>query len=377
MRLMMSENPTIKEDHMSSPQPFERKPVVPHPLVEARVTTTVPTNLQKDDTLWRKPIPDHIVRPPYSETGKVPFNAATQEDVYLHTPETQHLMRQAARLARRALDLACSCAVSKPGVTTDQIDTLVHEFLIDQGAYPSPLNYCGFPKSLCSSINEVICHGIPDTRPLHYGDVVSFDVSCYINGVHGDNCATIIVGDAPDDFAGTKQEADGDNNHSNMDSDDKDWRGVPYKTNLTPGPELEHFTTARRLVRATRESLYAAIQVCRPGNCLTDIGKAIQGVADGYGYQSVEQYRGHGIFRDLHCAPYVKHFLNEDRLILQPGMIFTIEPMLVIGQHECYEWPQDGWTVATLDNSLAAQFEHTVLITENSVEILTLPELDK
>jgi methionyl aminopeptidase len=260
-------------------------------------------------------------------------------------------MREAAHLARHTLDMVCSLA--KPGVTTDELDTAVHEHLIQAGAYPSPLNYAGFPKSLCSSINEVICHGIPDLRPLQMGDVVSFDVSCFYNGVHGDNCATVIVGDEQE-----KPEIG------------RDWQGVPYRAQFDSPDTAAHFEEARRLVRATRESLYAAIDTCRPGSCLSEVGHAIQDVADAYGYKSVEKYRGHGICHEFHCAPFVKHYRNDDKLELLPGMIFTIEPMLTQGSSSCYEWADD-WTVVTEDGSLSAQFEHTVVITESGVEILT------
>ncbi|KAL7566217.1 hypothetical protein ACA910_011287 [Epithemia clementina (nom. ined.)] len=278
-------------------------------------------------------------------------------------------MRQAARLARQALDLACR--VVQPGMTTDEVDTVVHNAIVRAGAYPSPLNYSGFPKSLCSSVNEVVCHGIPDTRPLEMGDIVSFDVSCYLNGVHGDNCATVIVGDVPDGFDIATAVAVNDKAAHDDDGEVRDWRGVPYRTDLRPEEE-EHFQMSRRLSRAAREALYAAVQVCRPGACLTEIGSAVHDVADRYGYASVEKYRGHGIAHEFHCAPFVKHFRNRDVLTLEPGMIFTIEPMLVAGQQDCMEW-DDNWTVVTRDGSLAAQFEHTILITEDSPEILTLP----
>jgi methionyl aminopeptidase len=209
------------------------------------------------------------------------------DSINLHDETSIEKMRHAARLARRVLDYSCSLA--KPGVLTDEIDTAVHEAIIDQGAYPSPLNYVGFPKSLCSSINEVICHGIPDSRPLQSGDIVSFDVSCFVNGVHGDNCATVVVGD--------EQE---------VDEIGVDWRGVPYKAKFETEEEDAMFRSSRRLVHATRESLYAAIERCGPGGCLTDVGAAIQDVADGYGYSTVRKYRGHGIGEEFHCAPFVK-----------------------------------------------------------------------
>jgi len=317
----------------------QRKPVRPFPLTPKKTITG------RTD----------IVPPPYAATG-IPPN---HDDTILIFSEDEQLanMRHAAKLARRVLDHACS--VAKPGITTDQVDVAVHETLLKAGAYPSPLNYVGFPKSLCSSINEVICHGIPDTRPLEFGDIVSFDVSCFINGVHGDNCATIIVGDEQEkDEIGT------------------DWRGVPYLGNklfeCRPEEDEARIRSARRLVHATRDSLYEAINRIGPGSCLTDVGAAIQDVANSYGYSTVEKYRGHGIGADFHRPPFVKHYRNDDKLELLPGMVFTIEPMLVEGSGDCFEW-SDKWTVATCDGGMAAQFEHTILIREDGVEILTVP----
>ena len=181
-------------------------------------------------------------------------------------------------------------------------------------------------------------------------------VSRYKN--KGDNCATIIVGDHEEEETGSMG--------------GKDWRGVPYKLNFENEGEKLYFEKARHLVQTTRESLYDALKVCTPGNCLSDIGGAIQDRADKNDYCTVEKYRGHGISHQFHCAPYVKHFRNNDRMELRPGMIFTIEPMLTMGSAKCFEW-EDDWTVATIDNSLSAQFEHTILITEGEPEILTLP----
>lgn len=299
-----------------------------------------------------KHVPPEIPRPPYAATGEVSPSPYVHQ-ILLHDGSTIPRMRKAARLARKVLDHACSLA--KPGVTTDDIDTAVHKAIIEAGAYPSPLNYAQFPKSLCSSINEVICHGIPDSRPLQLGDIVSFDVSCFIDGVHGDNCATVIVGDEQED------------NEIGI-----DWRGVPYRRAWDTAEEETMIRAGRRLVHATRESLYAAIEVIGPGACLTHVGAAIQDVADAYGYSTVGKYQGHGIGEVFHCAPFVQHYRNRDYLALQPGMIFTIEPMLVEGSGDCFEW-SDNWTVATSDNGMAAQFEHTVLITEDGVEILTVP----
>lgn len=314
-----------------------REPVTPYPLS--------PT----------KPVPPEIRRPPYADTGIVPPSNYIHQ-ILLHDETTTPRMKNAARLARRVLDYACSLA--KPGVITDDIDTAVHQAIIDAGAYPSPLNYAGFPKSLCSSVNEVICHGIPDMRPLQRGDIVSFDVSCFVGGVHGDNCATIIVGDEQD-----------------VDEIGVDWRGVPYRTHWDSPDEEAMIRASRRLVHATREAMYAAIQAIGPGGCLTQVGAAVQDVADAYGYSTVGKYQGHGICEDFHCAPFVQHFRNRDYLELVPGMIFTIEPMLVERSGDCFEW-SDQWTVATSDGGMAAQFEHTVLITEDGVEILTIPDDD-
>jgi len=320
-----------------------RTPVVAHAVSKQR---TVPADL-------------NITPPPYAKTGMVTPGVFPNQ-VLLHDEPSIERMRTAARLARKVLDKACTLA--EEGVTTDNIDGAVHSAILRAGAYPSPLNYSGFPKSVCSSINEVICHGIPDARSLRNGDIVSFDVSCFVGGVHGDNCATVIVGDVDKD---------------GISADDatapKDWRGVPQKTKFANDEEQELFVTGRRLVQAALESLNEGVAVCKPGACLSDIGKAIHAVADAYNYDTVRKYRGHGISEEFHCAPFVKHYRNSDALILQPGMIFTIEPMLTEGNSDCYEW-NDAWTVATVDGGRSAQFEHTVLITEDGVEILTLPE---
>lgn len=322
-----------------------RSPVVAHAVSKQR---TVPSDL-------------NINPPPYADTGVV-VPGLFPNRVLLHDETSIERMRTAARLARKVLDKACTLAVE--GATTDAIDGAVHSAILRAGAYPSPLNYAGFPKSVCSSINEVICHGIPDARSLQHGDIVSFDVSCFIGGVHGDNCATVIVGDVERDESGA------DENGA-----PRDWRGVPQKTTFANDEERELFVTGRRLVQAALESLNEGVAVCKPGACLSDIGKAIHAVADAYQYDTVRKYRGHGISEEFHCAPFVKHYRNSDALILEPGMIFTIEPMLTEGNSDCYEW-NDAWTVATVDGGRSAQFEHTVLITEDGVEILTLPEDD-
>lgn len=221
------------------------------------------------------------------------------------------------------LDVACSLA--KPGVSTDQIDAIVHDAIVREGAYPAPLNYMGFPKSLCAAVNDVCCHGIPSAAPLRDGDVVSFDVSVFVNGVFGDNCATVIVGKADDQ--------------------------------------------AIDLVETTREALDAAVGAVGPGACLTAVGDAVADVAKGYGI--VRQYCGHGIGTTFHAPPFVQHFRNRDKFVLRPGLVFTIEPILMEHPTEI-DVDDDQWTVFTRDGARAAQFEHMVLITDHGAEVLTV-----
>jgi methionyl aminopeptidase len=266
----------------------------------------------------------HIDPPPYYSTGRLPMSHQ-DVGVSIATPEQIEKMRVSCKLAREMLEFACSLA--KPGVTGEQIDRQVHDAILAANAYPSPLNYHGFPKSLCCSVNEVICHGIPDSRELRDGDIVSFDVSNYIEGCHGDNCATVAVGDNVDD-----------------------------------GGLL--------LIKAAKEALDAGVSVCKPGACLTEIGAAIHEVADKYSFSSVKQYCGHGVGEVFHTGPFVKHFRNRDYMRLEPGMIFTIEPMICEGQQKCATW-KDDWTVVSVDGGRSAQFEHCVLVTDTGVEILT------
>jgi len=320
--------------------------------------------------------------PSYAHTGRVGPSYLPPDHVLIHDDDSIAKMRKAAQLARKLLDYACHPSIARAGTTTEQIDSLIHDAALANSAYPSPLNYMGFPKSLCSSVNEVVCHGIPDTRRLELGDVVSFDVSCFVGGVHGDNCATIVVGDVNDEVADTlgdatinaisEQNSKRNEEASATPSLDKDWRSIPYKNKFNSDEEEEKFVTARRLVQAALESRDEGVRACKPGGCLSDIGSAIHAVADAYGYDTVRHYRGHGISSDFHCAPYVKHYRNIEGMELIPGMIFTIEPMLTEGMAECDEW-SDNWTVVTKDGGRAAQFEHTVLITDTGVEVLTVP----
>jgi len=272
---------------------------------------------------WRA-IPANIEKPSYSSTGLVlpAPPSATVADA-----ETIDALRAAGRLARRMLDFACSLAA--PGVSTDAIDAEVHEAIVAAGAYPAPYNYMGFPKSICAAPNEVICHGIPDSRILEEGDIVSFDVSIYAGGVFGDNCGTVAVGAADD--------------------------------------------AANALVATTQRALDDALATVKPGACLTAIGDACADAAATRDYGVVRQYCGHGIGRVFHAPPLVQHCRNRDAFTLVPGHVFTIEPMLTERSPELYV-ADDGWTVVTRDGGRAAQFEHMVLVTDDGHEVLTLPE---
>ena len=242
--------------------------------------------------------------------------------------ETIERMRAAGRLAARAL--AAGGAAVAPGVSTDELDRVVHEFLCDHGAYPSPLDYRGFPKSLCTSVNEVICHGIPDDRELAEGDIVNLDVTCYLDGVHGDTNATFPVG--------------------------------------TIDAESQH------LIDVTAEALRRGINAVRPGRELNVIGRVIESYARRFGMGVVRDYTGHGIGSAFHSGLIVPHYdaAPEYSTPIEEGMTFTIEPMLNLGTPEWTMWADD-WTVVTADLRRSAQFEHTILVTATGAEILTLP----
>jgi methionyl aminopeptidase len=305
--------------------------------------------------------------PPYAMTGHVPPSVSSNQ-VEIPDREMIDRLRAAGALARHVLELACRQATV--GTTTDDIDQLVHETLLQHNAYPSPLNYMGFPKSVCSSINEVICHGIPDQRKLEFGDVVSFDVSCFLNGVHGDNCGTIIVGDIAEDHDPISPDVDSTTNRP--DSTTKNWLGIPQRTEFATKQCHEHFVAARKLVQATMECLDAGITTVRNGSCISEIGAACQTVAEQYGFASVSQYRGHGIGENFHIPPYVSHVRNSQKMTLKTDMVFTVEPMICQYSADCFEWESDGWTVATKDGGLSAQFEHMIRVTDDGAEILTI-----
>ncbi len=271
----------------------------------------------------RRAVPDHIDLPEY--VGKPSPAAYTGDEV--KDPDTIARMRVAGRVAARAL-VAIEAAIV-PGVTTDEIDRVGHEFLVGQGAYPSTLGYRGYPKSLCTSVNEVVCHGIPDSRPLHDGDIVNVDITAFIGGVHGDTNKTFLVGDVD--------------------------------------------AASRALVERTHEAMMRGVKAVRPGRQVSVIGRVIESYARRFGYGDVREFTGHGIGTAFHSGLVIPHY-DEPRCdtVMLPGMTFTIEPMLTLGTALWDMW-DDGWTVTTKDKLRCAQFEHTVLVTDSGAEILTLP----
>ncbi len=268
-------------------------------------------------------VPASIERPRY--VGRPAPDRYTGEDV--QPPKIIEKMRIAGRIAAQAIRAAGTAI--KPGVTTDDLDQIVHEFLIDHGAYPSTLGYRGFPKSCCTSVNEVICHGIPDARPLEGGDIVKIDVTAYIQGVHGDTCATFFCGE------------------------------VDEQTRL--------------LSERTQQALARAINAVKPGRQVNVIGRVIESYAKRFGYGVVRDYTGHGVHTTFHSGLVIPHY-DEPACDteIKPGMTFTIEPMITLGSGDWYMW-DDGWTVLTADGSRCAQFEHTLVVTESGAEVLTRP----
>jgi methionyl aminopeptidase len=266
-------------------------------------------------------VPPGIPRPRYAPDAPA-FVPAVPPD------EFEDRMRAAGRAAAEVLaEVGAAVAV---GTTTDELDRIAHEACIARGGYPSPLLYKGFPKSLCTSVNEVICHGIPDDRPLADGDIVNCDVTIFLGGVHGDCNATFLVGDVDD--------------------------------------------TGRRLVRITEEAMWKGIAAVRVGARLNEIGRAIQQHAEAAGFGVVRAFVGHGIGEEFHTAPSVPHFYDPAAdLVLRAGMTFTIEPMITEGSWELGRIWSDGWTAPTRDLSRSAQFEHTVLVTVDGAEVLTRP----
>ena len=269
----------------------------------------------------RRAVPDSIPRPEYVDRASPErFTGSEVKDA-----GTIERIRAASRLAAQARELVGSHVV--PGVTTDELDRIGHEFLCDHGAYPSTLGYKGFPKSLCSSVNEVICHGIPDSRVVEDGDIVNIDITAYLDGVHGDTNATFLAGDVDEE--------------------------------------------SRLLVERTREALERGIKAVRPGRQVNVIGRVIESYARRFGYGVVREFTGHGIGTAFHSGLIIPHY-DEPRFddVIEVGMTFTIEPMLNVGTHEWDMW-DDDWTVVTKDRRRSAQFEHTLLVTPAGAEVLT------
>ena len=258
-------------------------------------------------------------------TQPLDLQYAKKHRIRIKTPEQIEGIRRAGRLVIETLDLVAPHI--RPGMTTDEINTMVYDFTIRHGAIPAPLNYRGFPKSVCISINEVICHGIPGDRPFKDGDIVNVDVTSILNSYYADASKTFFVG--------------------------------------TPGAD------AKKIVNVSRQCLAEGMAVVRPGNTVGDIGHEIQSYAEAQGCSVVREFVGHGVGVDFHEAPQIPHYGKPGSGVrLVPGMVFTIEPMINLGKKELVVL-DDGWTAVTKDGSLSAQFEQTLLVTESGVESLT------
>jgi len=269
------------------------------------------------------PVPKSIPRPEYVWKSKV----AEGTEPWVQTPEVIEKMRVAGRIAAAAL--AEAGAAVAPGVTTDHLDRVAHDYMLDHGAYPSTLGYRGFPKSCCTSLNEIICHGIPDSTVIEDGDIVNIDVTAYIDGVHGDTNATFLAGEVSE----------------------------------------EH----RLLVERTHEATMRAIKAVKPGRQLSVVGRVIEAYANRFGYGVVRDFTGHGVGPTFHSGLVILHYDQPAVTdVIEPGMTFTIEPMINLGTPDYDMW-DDGWTVVTKDRKWTAQFEHTLVVTETGAEILTLP----
>ncbi len=287
--------------------------------VDATRTPLVPGRISP-----RRPVPATIARPEYVDRpAPQPW---TGPDVF--DDDTVDRIRVASRIAAQGLAEVGRHVAA--GVTTDELDAVAHGFLVAAGAYPSTLGYRGFPKSVCTSVNEVICHGIPDSTVLEDGDIVNIDITAFVGGVHGDTNATFLVGDVDDE--------------------------------------------SRLLVERTREALARGIKAVAPGRQINVIGRVIEKYASRFGYGVVREYTGHGVGPAFHTGLVVPHYDAAPAYdtVMEPGMVFTIEPMLDLGTADWEMW-DDGWTVVTADRSRSAQFEHTLVVTETGAEVLTLP----
>ena len=267
-------------------------------------------------------VPSHIPRPEYvGKKGPSPF---TGSDIY--SPEKIELIRESGRIAAQAIAAVGRAIV--PGVSTEQLDQIGHDYMVANDAYPSTLGYRGYPKSLCSSVNEVICHGIPDNTVLEIGDIVNIDITAFKNGVHGDTNVTFIVGEASEEVT--------------------------------------------LLVERTREALARGIKAVAPGRKVNVIGRTIESYAKRFNYGVVRDYTGHGVGEAFHSGLIIPHYdAPHYDTVMEVGMVFTIEPMLTLGASDWDIW-DDDWTELTRDRSMTAQFEHTLVVTERGAEILTL-----
>ncbi len=266
-------------------------------------------------------VPREIARPPYAASGEPGPSTSSAT----RTADEIERMRRSGAIAAEVLLFAVDHV--EPGITTDKLDAFVHDEIVRRGAYPSPLNYRGYPKSVCTSVNEVVCHGIPDSRVLQDGDIMNIDVTIYAEGVHGDTSVTVLIGDVDEQ--------------------------------------------SRHLVRETRAALYLAIDEVAPDRPFNVIGKAIEGHARRSGLSVVREFIGHGVGTEFHTALQIPHYF--DRHLTRPiesDMTFTIEPMLNLGGPDLYLW-DDEWTAVTRDGRRSAQFEHTLLVTDDGAEILT------
>lgn len=274
-------------------------------------------------------VPPHIARPDYADHPEgEPLSereAKSTMSIPIYTAEEIAGIREACKVSAEVL--AEAAKIAKPGVTTDEIDRVVHDACIERNCYPSPLNYRGFPKSVCTSINEVICHGIPDMRELQDGDICNLDVSCYLNGFHGDVNETLLIGNV--------------------------------------APQHAH------LVQTAHECLNLAIAAVKPNMLYRDLGNIITAHATKNGFSVVRSFCGHGVGRLFHCLPNVPHYAKNKAIgTMKPGHIFTIEPMINEGVWQDELWP-DEWTAVTRDGKRSAQFEHTLLVTDTGCEVLT------
>jgi methionyl aminopeptidase len=293
-------------------------------VVTVTATSTAPLGTLKPGVLSpMRAVPSQIPRPEY--VGKAAPTIVRGNDI--SSPDVIERMRIAGRIA--ADSMYAGAAIMTPGVTTDEVDAVVHDFLVAHDAYPSTLGYRGYPKSCCTSVNEVICHGIPDSTVLQDGDIVNIDVTAFIDGVHGDTNATFLVG--------------------NVDEE------------------------SRLLVERTKEATLRAIKAVAPGRPFNVIGRVIESYARRFNYGVVRDFTGHGISTSFHSGLVIPHYdiPDFDREI-EVGMTFTIEPMLTLGTYDYDMWA-DGWTVLTKDRRRTAQFEHTLVVTHDGAEILTLP----